>query len=111
SRHRAAGSGTPWARPPSRPPAPTAPRSPPGAIGSSTGRSTARPSPSPDVDRRRARWDTRSRMRSGGRVIGATAALLALSAGPAAAIAGPRPGADTFFGTITSTTGRYAGDH
>jgi len=50
-------------------------------------------------------------MRSGGRVIGATAALLALSAGPAAAIAGPRPGADTFFGTITSTTGRYAGDH
>ena len=48
---------------------------------------------------------------TGGRVIGVTAALVVLSAGPAAAIAGPRPAAGTFTGTITSAAGGYAGDH
>lgn len=46
-----------------------------------------------------------------GRVIGVTAALLVMSSGPAAAIAGPRPAAGTFTGSITSAGGRYAGDH
>jgi hypothetical protein len=42
---------------------------------------------------------------------GVMAVLLAVGAGPSAALVGPRPAAGTFSGTITSATGRYAGAH